>query len=73
MNHPFWAHYCPCEHGVLWVADGEQCNWCGLSCDPVVAEGEAQEKAVRPRSSAIRHSARREVTTGPRGAKSPHG
>ncbi len=38
MQHSFWAHYCPCEKGVLWVARDEECNWCGLTCDLVLAE-----------------------------------
>ncbi|HEX2553104.1 MAG TPA: hypothetical protein VHL98_05345 [Microvirga sp.] len=41
MHHSFWAHYCPCEKGLLWVAQDEECNWCGLTCDPVLAEGES--------------------------------
>ncbi len=41
MHHSFWAHYCPCEKGVLWVAREEECNWCGLTCDPVLADSEA--------------------------------
>jgi hypothetical protein len=40
MHHAFWAHYCPCEKGLLWVAQDEECSWCGLTCDPILAEDE---------------------------------
>ena len=23
-----WHHFCPCEHAVIGVANGEPCNWC---------------------------------------------
>ena len=29
----FWIHFCRCENTVLGVQTGDDCNWCGLSCD----------------------------------------
>ena len=25
-----WVHFCECERGLLWVANGEPCNWCDV-------------------------------------------
>ncbi len=60
MHHSFWAHYCPCEKGVLWVARDEECNWCGLTCDPVLAEDASGAcDAERPYSLAPKGDASR--------------
>jgi hypothetical protein len=50
MHHAFWAHYCPCEKGLLWVAQDEECSWCGLTCDPILVEDEIRPLEARRKS-----------------------
>lgn len=36
-----WAHFCECERGLIWVADGKPCNWCDVCqfiCDDAGVE-----------------------------------
>jgi hypothetical protein len=38
-----WVHWCECEHGLLWCADGDPCNWCDAKqfvCDEPEEESE---------------------------------